>query len=373
MNDTLKGKLLDTFSQYPPLNIKYDKQVDYIFYKDSKLFSDLKIFLNTFFNSFISEIENNTSSLPVIVLDQHNRMVAKGNISEETIADSTKLTALIAIMKAAKTPLEIDLGDGIQRTIYYNNSPLINKLKWYPLIFIFIIAFFIIVSYYIYSTTRDAEQNLVWVGMAKETAHQLGTPISSLAAWVEYMKEREYLDPMEVKVLNEVEKDVNRLSLISDRFSKIGAPPRLEEMNVYKVLSNSIEYIKSRSSKKVQFDLDIEASKEFTFLINVSLFDWVIENLMKNAIDALEGKGIIRVKAIQFKDDIIIELSDTGKGISANKIDFVFDAGYSSKPRGWGLGLTLCKRIIENYFKGKIYIKSSEIGVGTTFIIEIPV
>jgi two-component system, sporulation sensor kinase D len=373
VGDTLSGSLLDTFSQYPSLKIDYEEGTDIIFYKDSKIFSDLKNFLNSFFESFISEIEHNTSSLPVIVLNEQQQVVAKGNVSDKSVDHPEKLSRLIQKMKKEKSPIAIDLGDGIQRTIYYTNSPIISKLKLYPVFLILAFGLFIGVSYYVFSTTRKAEQNLVWVGMAKETAHQLGTPISSLAAWIELMKEKEGLDEMDQKLIFEIEKDVNRLSLISDRFSKIGAKPKLEEHNVYEVLNNSIDYIKSRASKRVQFDLKVEGGREQTFFINVSLFDWVIENLLKNALDAIEGKGEIKINAIQLRDDIIIEIQDNGKGISLEKLKFIFDPGYSSKHRGWGLGLTLCKRIVENYFKGKIYVKNSEPGKGTTFVVQIPV
>lgn len=373
VGDTLRGSLLDTFSQYPSLKIDYEEATDIIFYKDSKIFSDLKTFLNSFFESFISEIENNTSSLPVIVLNEQQQVVAKGNVSDKSVNNPEKLMALIQSMEKEKAPIEIDLGDGIQRTIYYTNSPIIKKLKLYPIFLIVAFGLFLVVSYYVFSTTRNAEQNLVWVGMAKETAHQLGTPISSLAAWIEYMKEREGLDAMDLKLIQEVEKDVNRLSLISDRFSKIGAIPKLEEHNVYEVLNNSIDYIKSRASKRVKFELNVEGGREQTFLINVALFDWVIENLLKNALDAIDGEGEIKIKAMQLRDDIIIEIQDNGKGIPPNKLNFIFDPGYSSKQRGWGLGLTLCKRIVENYFKGKIYVKNSELGKGTSFVVEIPV
>ncbi|MBP7477150.1 MAG: HAMP domain-containing histidine kinase [Chitinophagales bacterium] len=368
----LAGEALSDYAQYPPIAVAYEKDTDQIYYKDSKIFSQLKIFLTQFSASFLSEVVSNNSSLPVLLVDANHRVIDKGNIDDAEIANAQLIEKLIQKMSSENEPIRIDLGDGIEKTIYYKNSALINQLKYYPWILLCIIGAFLFIAYYAFSTSRNAEQNLVWVGMAKETAHQLGTPISSLSAWVEYMKDQEDLDPMKRKLIYEVEKDVNRLSLISERFSKIGSAPKLEEHNVYETLNNSVDYIKSRASKKVKVELDV-ADKQQTFFINKALFDWVIENVLKNALDAIDGEGQIYIKYFQLKDDIIIEIKDSGKGILPKNIASIFEPGFTTKKRGWGLGLTLCKRIVENYFKGRIYIKESIINVGTTFRIEIPV
>jgi signal transduction histidine kinase len=253
--------------------------------------------------------------------------------------------------------------EGEKQYIYYKDSSILSQLKLYPWLQFTIISIFLLASYLAFSTSRRAEQNRVWVGMAKETAHQLGTPISSLLAWLEYLKEK-YKDS-DAETLSEIEHDIQRLELVADRFSKIGSAPQLQDENVMEVIRNGIAYIQKRSPSRIQYSL--EGDETLTAKINISLFDWVIENLCKNAVNAIgtEGKINIHVKAI--KNKIVIDISDTGVGIPKSKFQTVFEPGYTTRKRGWGLGLSLVKRIIENYHFGQIFVKESTIGKGSTF------
>ena len=245
-----------------------------------------------------------------------------------------------------------------------------QQLLYYPYVQLMIIAAFLIVAYTLFNIARRSEQNRVWVGMAKETAHQLGTPISSLAAWVEYLENIPELDGRK-HVMEEMDKDVQRLVLIADRFSKVGSQPDLQPCHLGDELARSIDYIKRRSSQKAVFNFE-QSDSDIIVNMNVILFNWVIENLLKNALDAMEGVGEITVEIRTENDQAIIDISDTGKGIPRSKQKTVFEPGYSTKKRGWGLGLTLAKRILESYHKGKIFVKTSIPGKGTTFRIQLP-
>lgn len=226
-----------------------------------------------------------------------------------------------------------------------------------------IIALFLLIAYTLFSTARNSEQNLVFVGMSKETAHQLGTPLSSLMAWIEHLKET----TLDQSIVYEMNRDVDRLQTITDRFSKIGSQPALTHENTFKVLEHALDYLKQRSSKNVQFILEDNSSDNTEALLCVPLFEWVIENICRNGIDAMDGKGRIKVSILNQNHKILIDITDTGKGIPKNKLKTVFEPGYTTKQRGWGMGLSLCKRIIENYHNGKIFVKQSELGKGTTF------
>lgn len=269
----------------------------------------------------------------------------------------------LAEMKSQHEPIVYEVFEGEKQYIYYKDSSILSQLKLYPWLQFTIISIFLLASYLAFSTSRRAEQNRVWVGMAKETAHQLGTPISSLLAWLEYLKEK-YKDS-DAETLSEIEHDIQRLELVADRFSKIGSAPQLQDENVMEVIRNGIAYIQKRSPSRIQYSL--EGDETLTAKINISLFDWVIENLCKNAVNAIgtEGKINIHVKAI--KNKIVIDISDTGVGIPKSKFQTVFEPGYTTRKRGWGLGLSLVKRIIENYHFGQIFVKESTIGKGSTF------
>lgn len=255
--------------------------------------------------------------------------------------------------------------------IYVFNSPLLTRIRYFPLVQALLVAMFVGLGYYVFSSARRAEQNRVWVGMAKETAHQLGTPISAILAWIEHLKGQTGDNDEQAEIVDELGKDVSRLELIADRFSKIGSAPELELTNIYEQLSEIKTYMMRRAPRKVLFDFPTDEKPLFVE-VNRHLFSWVLENLIRNALDAMSGEGSIRARVIENKEDIDLELTDTGKGIPASKFKMIFQPGYSTKQRGWGLGLSLAKRIIENYHKGKIFVKTSKIDEGTTFSIRLP-
>ncbi|MCO6477999.1 MAG: HAMP domain-containing histidine kinase [Phaeodactylibacter sp.] len=262
---------------------------------------------------------------------------------------------------------------GFAYSIYYKESTLLKQLRYFPLVQLILIAAFVGFGYMGFNSARRAEQNRVWVGMAKETAHQLGTPISAIVAWIEHLKMIREDDEETQEVLGELRNDVSRLELIADRFSKIGSAPKLEAVNVYEELDKCRAYMQRRASRKVAFDFpQPNGQPEKTVRINPHLFDWVVENLLRNALDAMEGVGKISAEVYEDSDYVYIDISDTGKGIPANKFKMVFQPGFTTKKRGWGLGLSLAKRIVEEYHKGKIFVKKSEEGKGTTFTIQMP-
>jgi len=256
--------------------------------------------------------------------------------------------------------------------IYYKESTLLQQLRYFPFVQLVLIAAFVGFGYLGFSSARRAEQNRVWVGMAKETAHQLGTPISAIVAWIEHLKMIREEDEEVQEVAGELRNDVSRLELIADRFSKIGSAPKLDPINVYEELDKCRAYMQRRASRKVSFDFPAPDAGQAKVFINPHLFDWVVENLLRNALDAMEGKGTISAEVYEDDDYTYIDLSDTGKGIPANKHKTVFQPGFTTKKRGWGLGLSLAKRIIEEYHKGEIFVKRSEEGKGTTFTIQLP-
>jgi two-component system, sporulation sensor kinase D len=250
--------------------------------------------------------------------------------------------------------------------VFYTHSFLLTQLRYYPVAQLLAIGIFLIVAYILFSTARNVEQNQVWVGMSKETAHQLGTPISSLMAWLELLK----MQGVEESIINEIQKDVSRLENITERFSKIGSEPKLTMYPLADIINESVDYMKTRSSDKVQFFVNDHCENSCTVSINKNLFEWVLENLFKNSIDAMHGAGIISVDIYENTSRIYVDVSDTGKGISKSHFKTVFNPGFTSKKRGWGLGLSLSKRIIQNYHKGKIFVKNSSAS-GTTFRIAL--
>lgn len=321
-------------------------------------------------NAFALSIIMDNESIPVIVTDENGNIINDRNLdSTRRETDTAYLQTELAIMKAQRDPIKVEYlldentREQLYHFVYYKNSYQLTRLRQYPYYQLTIIAVFILISYIAFSSSRRAEQNRVWVGMSKETAHQLGTPVSSLMGWINLI--RETPKEQQEKILSELGKDVQRLELITERFSKIGSAPVLEAVNVSVVLQNCIDYLQSRSGRTVSFELD--AQPEEIALLNKPLFEWVIENLCKNAIDAMEGSGKISIAVKYEKTQVLIDLKDTGKGIVKAKFKTVFKPGYTTKKRGWGLGLSLAKRIIEEYHKGKIFVKESEAGKGTTF------
>lgn len=359
-----EGKIKEDFSKRAPIVFDDNFGNEYaIHYTDSRLTEDLKSNLNLLVASFLSEIIN-SSSVPVIVTDsKHETIIASGNVDTNKVKDPASLKALIAEMEAQNAPLDVYIAERGNCKIYYKDSYLLQQLRYYPYIQFGIIGLFIIVGYMMFNFSRRAEQNMVWVGMAKETAHQLGTPLSSLIAWVEYLR----LKGLGDETVDEIEKDVKRLETITERFSKIGAAPQLEPENITEVMNTAINYMKARVSTKVSFTINASKSRDILVKLNRPLFEWVVENLTRNAIDAMGGTGSITIDIKENQHQVIIDYTDTGKGIPKGNFNTIFEPGYTSKRRGWGLGLSLTRRIMEEYHNGKIFVKRSEIGKGTTF------
>ena len=311
-------------------------------------------------------IESNTTT-PMILLGPNNNIYSTRNIDTLKIAASEQyLKRLKTTFENENTPIPVIIDNKLINTIYYGNSPLLNKLKYYPLALLLIIFLFAAVAYFFYKSSKTADQNKLWTGMAKETAHQIGTPLSSLVGWTEILRS-EQVNP---DYLVEIEKDITRLQTITDRFSKIGSIPKLEKSDIVKETIDSYEYLKARSSKLIDFEISAP-DDEIMVDLNKQLYSWTIENLVKNAIDAMKGKGQLKIAITNEGKYVKIQISDTGKGISKQLFNTVFQPGYTSKKRGWGLGLSLAKRIIEDYHNGKLKVLHSEIGKGTTMQISL--
>lgn len=316
---------------------------------------------------FTNQIAVDNTEIPIIETDEKdNPSGIYTNLDSLKVANDTQyLRKKVAEFKSIHDPVLVEITNEpvAYNKYYYGNTRLQQEVRYYPLVQLLIVALFILVTILALRSSYRSSQNQVWAGMAKETAHQLGTPVSSLEGWVEMMKQ----DPNNEKIVTELEKDVNRLRLVSDRFGKIGSIPHLEERDIISQVQEMMEYMKKRAAGKVQFSLDTHGETRLTAPISGPLFDWVIENLLKNALDALEGKGAIHIDIHKHQSDIQIDVSDTGKGISKQNVARIFKPGFTTKKRGWGLGLSLSKRIMEQYHKGEIFVKSSEPGKGTTF------
>ncbi len=311
---------------------------------------------------FLLQVIQNNKSVPVVLTNSKGEIISYRNLDSLKVKDDKYMKMIIKEMKATHDSIVVELGANEKNIIYFKDSLILRKLFYYPYIQLTIIFLFIIIAYFAFSSSRKAEQNQVWVGLSKETAHQLGTPTSSLLAWVELLKGRK---GMENTVL-ELEKDVKRLEVITDRFSKIGSKPLLKMTNIKLVLNNSIDYLKTRASKRIHFILENPEIPVYA-PISVSLFEWVIENLFKNAVDAIENEGTITIRVKENAKNVTIDITDTGKGIAKSKFKTIFKPGYTTKKRGWGLGLSLTKRIIHEYHNGKISVLNSEPDKGTTF------
>jgi nitrogen-specific signal transduction histidine kinase len=310
--------------------------------------------------SFYVKVLQYNETVPVILVDKDGNIITQRNLNSKKAGNIKYLKRKLSQMKEMNKPIEIILSENEKQYLYYSKSIILIKLTYYPYVQLGVILLFIMVSYFAFSYSRKAEQNQVWVGLSKETAHQLGTPISSLLAWLEMMK----LKSSDKDMLVELEKDIKRLEKITGRFSKIGSKPLLKKENIQKIITTAINYLKSRSSDKITFKLNIP-SEELMIPLNASLFEWVIENVCKNAIDAVNGSGEIQLSITDHTQVIYIDITDSGKGISKTKFKTIFKPGYTTKERGWGLGLSLTKRIIEEYHDGKIFVSESEIGKGT--------
>lgn len=353
---------------YAPMEIEVYKGLKQkLYHKDSKVFNDIKLVFDSLIKSFIIEVVRNSAEVPVIYTNQAmDSVIALGKTDTSVVNSPSKLQNKLEELSSLNEPIPVDLGEGVEYYIFYAPSELVTQLKYYPYVQFAVIGLFLVIAYVLFSTARKAEQDQVWVGMSKETAHQLGTPLSSLMAWNEHLLSI----GVDESIIHEMQHDVKRLNTITDRFSKIGSQPTLTTANVNAVLTEAIDYLKKRTSRNVVYHLNLP-SEEMHAEMSVPLFEWVIENICKNAVDAMDGKGEIMVTLSGLPERLCIDIKDTGKGISKSKFKTVFEPGFTTKKRGWGLGLSLCKRIIEIYHKGKIYVLQSEPNKGTTFRIEL--
>ncbi len=328
-------------------------------------------------NFLLSIIEAN-DNIPVLLVDEEDNILLHRNFTLPNVTDSMGFYGLspeneafladkLKNLKGSSNRIDIQIDENIVQYLYYEDSTLLRRLQFYPYVLLGVLIVFVLVVYFALVSIKKAEQNKVWVGLSKETAHQLGTPISSLMAWMQMLETTE----LDSSIVNDMNKDVHRLSVIADRFSKIGSKPEMELAFINESVVNSLEYMRTRISRRVKLTINT-SSDECGALLCLSLFEWVMENLTKNAVDAMQGEGAIDVTVSSNADTIFIDVSDTGKGIARKNFKNVFNPGYTTKKRGWGLGLTLVKRIIEEYHGGRIYVKESEIGRGTTFRIELP-
>ena len=334
-------------------------------------------------NPFMVRVIKDNNNIPVILADSSDNILLHRNfmnnsklkqiliklniITSQEINNEFLSNELIKIKDSGYKPIEINILGGDKQRIYYKDSTLLYRLRYYPIYQLGFIGLFMFIAYFIFSSSRKSEQNKVWAGMAKETAHQIATPLSSLMAWVELLKDKEGTESMVL----EMNKDINRLETITDRFSKIGSKPTLEENNIIELVHETINYLKSRLSAKIQFNI-IKHKNQIILPLSKVLLNWVIENICKNAADSMKGNGIITISILEDNNNVILNITDNGDGIDKSIIKNIFMPGVTSKKRGWGLGLSLSKRIIEKYHKGKIFVEKSEKLVGTTFCIYLP-
>jgi len=352
------GSLFYTNQLVRILSIEETKKVS-LWAEATKQLADINV-TNQDLGFPLQVIQNNTT-IPVMWVDAKDHIIASRNLDSLRVNNQEYLANQLKKMKRENQPIIMDLGNGEKNYIYYRNSILLTKLTYYPYIQFGIILLFILVSYFAFSEARKAEQNLVWVGLSKETAHQLGTPTSSLMAWVELIKERSN----DKQLIRELEKDVIRLEKITERFSKIGSKPILKKENIIDILKESVEYLKSRTSDQIVYKISFPYD-DIKIPVNSALFGWVIENICKNAIDAMDGAGTVDINVKDNTQIIYIDISDYGKGISKNKFKTIFKPGFTTKQRGWGLGLSVAKRIVEDYHDGKIFVYQSDLMKGST-------
>ena len=329
---------------------------------------------------FLLSIIEGNHSIPVLLVDEDQNIMLHRNFRLPQPVDSTALYDIsptnraylqkkLAKLKNSSNKIEIKIDDSTTQYLYYDDSTVLRRLAWFPYIQLAVIVIVLAIAYFALISVKKAEQNRVWVGLSKETAHQLGTPISSLMAWTQMLSTM----GIEQDVVNDMDKDVHRLSVIADRFSKIGSMPDKEFAFINEAVEQSLEYMRSRIPKRVSLTIHTSENADRGVMLCQSLFEWVMENLTKNAVDAMDGEGAIDISVDSDEEKIYILFKDTGKGIPRKNFKNVFTPGFTTKKRGWGLGLTLVKRIIEEYHNGHIYVKDSEVGVGTTFAIELPV
>jgi two-component system, sporulation sensor kinase D len=310
---------------------------------------------------FLSSIIDNNNTVPVILTDESDSIISARNFDESKIGNPDYLRKTLKKIKEKNDPIVNYLDDGHYNLIYYKDSIVLTMLIFYPYVQLGIILLFILVSYLAFSSSQKAEQNQLWVGMSKETAHQLGTPTSSLTGWIEILQHK-YPD---ISITREMALDVQRLEKVTERFSRIGSKPVLVNENIIAIISRTIEYLRMRTSSKVRFNTDYIPDKEVIVPVNSALFEWVIENVSKNAIDSMEGSGTITIRISDAIKNATIDIYDTGKGIPKSVVKKIFNPGFTTKQRGWGLGLSLAKRIIEEFHNGRIFVRQSEVGKGS--------
>jgi signal transduction histidine kinase len=364
--DSLSSLAAEWKKIHAPFTIEvYEGLFNTYYYNDSREIVRLEKERDSLIQSFNQELINNESSVPVLLIDDATKKVIGSNL-EAFEFEKKDLKEEIAELEFQNVPIVIDFNKGSKSILYYGASPELKQLQYFPYIIFFIIALFVLIGYLIFSTFRKAEQNQVWAGMAKETAHQLGTPLSSLIAWIQLLESQD-IDPM---IQKEMQKDVDRLGKVTDRFSKIGSGARLDKIDFVETVKNVLDYLRLRISNKVE--MEFLAKDPMLVFHNPSLMEWVIENIVKNAVDAMEGKGKLTVSMHRTLGWVHIDITDTGKGINPKQLKTIFQPGFSTKKRGWGLGLSLVKRIVKDYHKGKVFVLQSEPGVGTTFRVSIP-
>jgi signal transduction histidine kinase len=335
-------------------------------YGFSKELLRLQTQTDSLIRSFNADLTDQKGLVPVLLYDPHTKLVEASNLSENVLAPA-QIKATINEMELAYKPIALTI-KGKQKLLYLKDSEEVKQLYWLPYLQFGVLGLLVLVGYLLFSMYRKAEQNQVWAGMAKETAHQLGTPLSSMMAWVAHLEQQD-IDPM---IPREMHKDLERLEKITDRFSKIGSGAKLIEGDLAATIENNLNYLKARLSQKVEMHFELDAQRPLMVLHNASLMEWVVENICKNAVDAMEGIGTLRIHIREVAEWVHIDISDTGKGLTPKQFKTIFEPGYSTKKRGWGLGLTLVKRIVEEYHKGKVFVLQSTPDKGTTFRISIP-
>ncbi len=332
----------------------------------SKELERLQAHSDSLIRSFNADLTDQKSLVPVLLYDPQTKQVEASNLAQKELAPS-QIKRTIQEMTARYQPIELTI-KGNKKLLYLKDSEEVKQLFWLPYLQFGVLGLLVFVGYLLFSMYRKAEQNQVWAGMAKETAHQLGTPLSSMMAWVAYLEQQD-IDPM---IAQEMHKDLERLEKITDRFSKIGSGAKLIEGDLAETIENNLNYLKARLSQKVIIQFELDGERPLIVLHNASLIEWVVENICKNAVDAMEGIGTLRIHIQEVAEWVHIDISDTGKGLTPKQFKTIFEPGYSTKKRGWGLGLTLVKRIVEEYHKGKVFVLQSEPDKGTTFRISIP-
>ncbi len=349
-----------------PINY-YGHDFIYLYYKESKIYTQLRAVFDDLIKSFFDEIVNNAPSIPVIVTDStQTQILLYGNLDSSRMAQPNYYNNVLANMRDANPPIKITLGKGKFCYVFYEDSMLLKSTRYFPILLFLLLALFVFLAYVMYRNYRQNEQDRVWVGMSKETAHQLGTPISSLMAWSELLKE-EKVNP---EIVAEINKDIAHLETIAQRFSQIGSQPNLKSENMNIVITEFVDYFRNRTSRQVNIYMHLPENDVYAN-ISKHLFEWVLENICKNAVDAMNGVGDIVITLTENSKFVIIDIADNGKGIDAQYQKNIFRPGFTTKERGWGLGLPLASRIINQQHNGELKLKESEINKGSTFRIKL--